>query len=71
MEIPKPLGDRMKEYEEQTLHETLNSIYSFKDDDEAISDISKFEDYRRHYPERYEWRHFNTQFELPKNIKLF
>tara|TARA_Y100000385_G_scaffold286212_1_gene347759 strand:+ start:758 stop:1807 length:1050 start_codon:yes stop_codon:yes gene_type:complete len=75
----KPLNNEIKMLinadsmliEEQTLHETLNSIYSFKDDDEAISDISKFEDYRRHYPERYEWRHFNTQFELPKNIKLF
>ena len=55
--------------EEQTLHETLNSIYSFKDDDKVISDISKFENYRRNYPERYEWRHFNSQFELPKNMK--
>ena len=52
--------------EEKTLHATLNSIYSFKDDDEVISDISKFEDYRRNYPERYEWHHFKTQFNIPR-----
>ena len=52
--------------EEKTLHETLNSIYSFKDDVRAISDISKFEDYRRNYPDRFEWHHYDTQFEIPK-----
>jgi erythronate-4-phosphate dehydrogenase len=52
--------------EEKTLHATLNSIYSFKDDDEVISDISKFEDYRRNYPERLEWHHFKTQFDIPR-----
>ena len=52
--------------EEKTLHETLNSIYSFKDDVRAISDISKFEDYRRNYPNRFEWHHYDTQFEIPK-----
>ena len=52
--------------EEKTLHETLNSIYSFKDDVRAISDISKFEDYRRNYPDRFEWHHYDTQFETPK-----
>ena len=58
--------------EEKTLHATLNSIYSFKDDDEVISDISKFEDYRRNYPERFEWHHFKTQFDLPrKNINQY
>jgi len=51
---------------EKTLHETLNSIYSFKDDDEVISDISKFEDYRRNYPKRLEWHHFKTQFNIPR-----
>ena len=52
--------------EEKTLHGTLNSIYSFKDDVRAISDISKFEDYRRNYPNRFEWHHYDTQFEIPK-----
>ncbi|MDA7448129.1 4-phosphoerythronate dehydrogenase [Candidatus Pseudothioglobus singularis] len=51
---------------EKTLHATLNSIYSFKDDDEVISDISKFEDYRRNYPERLEWHHYKTQFDIPR-----
>ena len=53
---------------ENNLHDTLNSIYSFQDDDKAIKDISNFEDYRRSYPERYEWEHFSTQYPLPKNI---
>ena len=52
-----------------TLHETLNTIYPFIDDDKAIKDISKFEDYRRNYPERYEWRHFQTRFDIPKAKK--
>ena len=47
---------------ENTLHETLNAIYPFIDDDLAIKDISKFEDYRRNYPDRYEWRHFQSGY---------
>ena len=54
---------------ENTLHETLNAIYPFIDDDLAIKDISKFEDYRRNYPERFEWRHFQTRFEIPQAKK--
>ena len=50
---------------ENTLHETLNSIYSFVDDVKAIEDISKFEHYRCNYPDRYEWSHFQTQFKIP------
>ena len=49
---------------ENTLHETLNAIYPFIDDDLAIKDISKFEDYRRNYPDRFEWRHFITRFDM-------
>jgi len=54
---------------ENTLHETLNTIYPFIDDDLAIKDISKFEDYRRNYPERFEWRHFQTRSNIPKTKK--
>ena len=54
---------------ENTLHETLNAIYPFINDDKAIKNISKFEDYRRNYPERYEWRHFQTRFDIPKAKK--
>jgi len=54
---------------EITLHETLNAIYPFIDDDLAIKDISKFEDYRRNYPNRFEWRHFQTRFDIPKTNK--
>ena len=49
---------------ENTLHETLNVIYPFIDDGLAIKDISKFEDYRRNYPDRFEWRHFKTRFDM-------
>jgi len=47
---------------ENTLHETLNAIYPFIEDHLAIKDILKFEDYRRNYPDRFEWRHFKTRF---------
>ena len=54
---------------ENTLHETLNAIYPFIDDDLAIKDISKFEVYRRNYPDRLEWRHFQTRYDIPKAKK--
>ena len=74
--IKKPLNDKiehlinpeLKIIRENNLHETLNSIYSFYADDKAIQDISNFENYRRNYPERYEWRHFETEYKLPKGI---
>ncbi|MDC0181631.1 4-phosphoerythronate dehydrogenase [Candidatus Thioglobus sp.] len=74
--IKKPLNDNIKHLinpelriiRENNLHETLNSIYSFQADDKAIQDISNFEDYRRNYPERYEWTHFETEYKLPKGI---
>ena len=55
---------------ENTLHETLNAIYPFIDDHLTIKNISKFEDYRRNYPDRFEWKHFKTRFDIPykKNI---
>jgi len=54
---------------ENTLHETLNAIYPFIDDHLAIKNISKFEDYRRNYPDRFEWRHFKTRFDIPQAKK--
>ena len=54
---------------ENTLHETLNAIYPFIEDHLAIKDISKFEDYRRSYPDRFEWRHFKTRFNIPQSKK--
>ena len=54
---------------ENTLHETLNAIYPFIDDHLAIKDISKFEDYRKNYPDRFEWRHFKTRFNIPQAKK--
>ena len=50
---------------ENSLHETINSIYSFKDDSIAIKDSTKFENYRRNYPDRYEWGHYQTQYKIP------
>jgi erythronate-4-phosphate dehydrogenase len=60
IKVAKLLTDKTKKVKENTLKDTLNTIYPFMDDDLAIRDISKFEDYRRHYPERYEWHHFQT-----------
>lgn len=47
------------------LKDTLNAIYNFEQDSIAIKNISNFEYYRRHYPIRYEWRHFNSRIPLP------
>jgi len=51
-----------------SLQNTLNAIYPFIEDDKAIKDLAQFEHYRRYYPERYEWRHFDTDFTLPSNL---
>jgi len=48
-----------------SLQDTLHAIYPFIEDDKAIKDLAQFEHYRRHYPERYEWHHFDTNFKLP------
>ena len=66
-EIGKLINPQVRVIDDSTLHESLNSIYSFFDDHKAIKETSNFEDYRRNYPERYEWRHFKAQFDLPKN----
>lgn len=46
---------------QQTLRETFNEIYDFKKDTTVIKDLTKFEDYRRHYPNRYEWKHYSKE----------
>lgn len=51
--------------EKDTLKETLNAIYDFKQDTTAIADIANFELYRRNYPIRYEWHHYDSKVKLP------
>ena len=68
-EIESLINPEIRAINESSLHETLNSIYSFFDDHETLKDSSKFEDYRRHYPERYEWKHFHTNFIIPHKLK--
>ncbi|WXT99765.1 MAG: Erythronate-4-phosphate dehydrogenase [Catillopecten margaritatus gill symbiont] len=51
--------------QKDTLKDTLNAIYNFKQDTAEIADISNFEDYRRNYPIRYEWHHYNSKITLP------
>jgi erythronate-4-phosphate dehydrogenase len=48
-----------------TLLGSLNEIYDFKQDTLAIKNIENFELYRRNYPIRYEWTHFNSKVDLP------
>ena len=48
-----------------SLKSTLNAIYPFIEDDLAIKDTTQFEHYRRHYPIRYEWHHFDSKITLP------
>ncbi len=68
--IEKLINPESRTIEKNTLHETLNAIYPFIDDHLAIKNILKFEDYRRNYPDRFEWKHFKTRFDIPykKNI---
>ncbi|MBW5291031.1 MAG: Erythronate-4-phosphate dehydrogenase [Candidatus Ruthia sp. Asou_11_S2] len=47
------------------LKDTLNEIYDFQQDANAIKDVNNFEDYRRNYPIRYEWHHFKSKTTLP------
>ncbi|HIB31308.1 MAG TPA: 4-phosphoerythronate dehydrogenase [Candidatus Thioglobus sp.] len=47
------------------LLDCLNEIYDFKQDTKAIQNLENFEFYRRNYPIRYEWHHFNSQVTLP------
>jgi len=51
--------------QKKTLKETLNTIYDFKQDTAEIAEISNFEDYRRNYPIRYEWHHYDSKITLP------
>lgn len=51
--------------EKDTLKDTLNAIYDFKQDTTAIADIRNFEFYRRNYPIRYEWHHYQSDIKLP------
>ncbi|HIL03992.1 MAG TPA: 4-phosphoerythronate dehydrogenase [Candidatus Thioglobus autotrophicus] len=53
------------EVKKHNLKDTLNEIYDFKQDTAAIKNIGNFEDYRRNYPIRYEWPHYNSQTTLP------
>ena len=53
------------EVKKDNLKDTLNEIYDFKHDTAAIKNIGNFEDYRRNYPIRYEWPHYNSQTALP------
>ncbi len=50
---------------QDNLKDTLNEIYDFQQDTMAIKNIENFEYYRRNYPIRYEWPHFDSQIALP------
>ncbi|HIM58334.1 MAG TPA: 4-phosphoerythronate dehydrogenase [Gammaproteobacteria bacterium] len=47
------------------LLDSINEIYNFKQDTVAIKNIENFEIYRRNYPIRYEWPHFDSRITLP------
>jgi erythronate-4-phosphate dehydrogenase len=50
---------------QDNLRDSLNAIYDFKQDTLAIQNIENFETYRRHYPVRYEWHHYQSKTPLP------
>ncbi|MBT3276385.1 MAG: 4-phosphoerythronate dehydrogenase [Candidatus Thioglobus sp.] len=47
------------------LLDCLNEVYDFKQDTLAIKNLENFEYYRRNYPIRYEWPHYNSKVTLP------
>ncbi|MBC8493890.1 MAG: 4-phosphoerythronate dehydrogenase [Candidatus Thioglobus sp.] len=49
----------------ENLLDCLNEVYDFKQDTVAIKNIQNFEYYRRNYPIRYEWPHFDSKVTLP------
>lgn len=51
---------------ENNLKDTLNAIYYFAEDSAAIDDINNFTNYRKNYPKRYEWKNFNTNYQITK-----
>lgn len=51
--------------QKNTLKDTLNAIYNFQKDVTAIDNINNFENYRRNYPIRYEWHHYQSKIQLP------
>ena len=53
------------ELKSNNLLDCLNEIYGFKQDTVAIKKIKNFENYRRNYPIRYEWNHYNSKTPLP------
>ncbi len=53
------------ELKSDNLLDCLNEVYDFKQDTSAIKNIENFEYYRRNYPIRYEWHHYNSKIPLP------
>jgi len=50
---------------QDNLKDTLTTIYDFQQDTNAIQNLNNFETYRRNYPVRYEWHHYQSQTKLP------
>jgi erythronate-4-phosphate dehydrogenase len=50
---------------QNNLKDTLNEIYNFQQDTTAIENLENFENYRRNYPIRHEWQHFDSKIALP------
>ena len=51
--------------EKDTLKDTLNAIYDFSKDTSEIKNLENFEYYRRNYPKRFEWHHYQSKIQLP------
>ena len=66
--IKNLINPAVRAIEQSSLKDSLNAIYSFIDDDKAITDASNFEHYRRHYPKRFEWQHFDSSYTLPSGL---
>lgn len=64
-EIANLINPMQLQVNQSNLKDTLNDIYDFKQDSIAIQGINNFEYYRRNYPIRYEWHHYQSNITLP------
>lgn len=63
--IKELINPGILELKSNNLLDCLNEIYDFKQDTAAIKNIENFELYRRNYPIRYEWHHYDSKIDLP------
>ena len=63
--IKELINPGLLQLKSNNLLDSINEIYDFKQDAAAIPSVEDFEYYRRNYPIRYEWHHYQSKVNLP------